>query len=160
MEAGSPRRRVTIADVADRANVSRAAVSKVLRNAYGVSPAMRARVRQAMTDLSYRPHAAARGMRGQTYTIGVMLPDIRNPFFPDIIDGVSEQLSGSDYQVLIGAGGGDPDSDARVTDAMILELDARPQRPVEHARRDRAADYHGARPDPGVEALRDVRDLG
>jgi hypothetical protein len=119
METELPRRRVTIADVAARASVSPAAVSKVLRNAYGVSPDMRARVRQAMTDLKYRPHAAARGMRGQTYTIGVMLPEIRNPFFPDIIDGVTEQLGGTDYQVLIGAGGGDPDSNARVTDAMI-----------------------------------------
>jgi LacI family transcriptional regulator len=119
MQTQPSRRRVTIADVAEHANVSRAAVSKVLRNAYGVSPAMRARVRQAMTDLKYRPHAAARGMRGQTYTIGVMLPDIRNPFFPDIIDGINEQLSDTEYQVLIGAGGGDPDSNARTTDAMI-----------------------------------------
>jgi LacI family transcriptional regulator len=119
MKTGSPRRRVTIADVAERANVSQAAVSKVLRNAYGVSPTMRTRVQQAMADLKYRPHAAARGMRGQTYTIGVMLPEIRNPFFPDIIDGVTEQLSDTDYQVLIGAGGGDPDSNARITDAMI-----------------------------------------
>jgi LacI family transcriptional regulator len=119
MELESPRRRATIADVAERADVSPAAVSKVLRNAYGVSPGMKARVRQAMTDLNYRPHAAARGMRGQTYTIGVMLPELRNPFFPDVLDGVTEQLSGTDYQVLIGAGGGDPDSNARVTDAMI-----------------------------------------
>ena len=44
-------RRITIADVALRANVSTAAVSKVLRNAYGVSPAMQVRVRQAMTEL-------------------------------------------------------------------------------------------------------------
>jgi LacI family transcriptional regulator len=119
METESPRRRVTIADVAVHANVSPAAVSKVLRNAYGVSPAMRARVRQAMTDLKYRPHAAARGMRGQTYTLGVMLPEIRNPFFPDVVDGITGQLADTDYEVLMGAGGGDPDSNARITDAMI-----------------------------------------
>ena len=67
-------------------------MSKVLRNAYGASPTMRAKVRQAIAELGYRPHAAARGMRGQTYTIGVMLPDIRNPFFADILDGVTERL--------------------------------------------------------------------
>jgi LacI family transcriptional regulator len=112
-------RRVTIADVALRANVSTAAVSKVLRNAYGVSPAMQVRVRQAMTELGYRPHTAARGMRGQTYTIGVLMPDVRNPFFPEIIEGVAEQFGGTDYQVLLGLGGSEPESQARMTEAMV-----------------------------------------
>src|SRR5688572_23182155 len=103
--AGATPRRVTIADVASRANVSTAAVSKVLRNAYGASPAMQARVRQAMAELGYRPHAAARGMRGQTYTIGAMIPDVRNPFFPEIIEGIAEHLSDTEYRVLLGPGG-------------------------------------------------------
>lgn len=112
-------RRVTIADVAGRANVSTAAVSKVLRNAYGVSPSMQERVRQAMTELGYRPHAAARGMRGQTYTIGVLIPDVRNPFFPDIIEGIAALLEDTDYQVLLGPGGSEPESQTRITDAMV-----------------------------------------
>jgi LacI family transcriptional regulator len=118
MGDASPRR-VTMADVATRANVSTAAVSKVLRNAYGVSPSMQARVRQAMTELGYRPHAAARGMRGQTYTIGVMIPDVRNPFFPEIIEGVNGHLDGTDYQVLLGVGGSESESQARITEAMV-----------------------------------------
>jgi LacI family transcriptional regulator len=112
-------KRITIADVASLANVSTAAVSKVLRNAYGVSPAMQERVRQAMTELGYRPHAAARGMRGQTYTIGVMIPDVRNPFFPEIIESLSAHLDGTDYQVLLGPGGSDAESQTRITDAMV-----------------------------------------
>ena len=60
----------TIEDVAALAGVSRAAVSKVIRNAYGVSPAMRERVGEAIQQLSYRPRVAARAMRGSTYTIG------------------------------------------------------------------------------------------
>jgi len=111
--------RVTIADVASHASVSTAAVSKVLRNAYGVSPAMQARVRQAIAELGYRPHAAARGMRGQTYTIGVMIPDVRNPFFPELIEGISDHLAGTEYQALLGPGGSDPGSQARITEAMI-----------------------------------------
>lgn len=97
-----PTRRVTIVDVARHANVSTTAVSKVLRNAYGASPAMRAKVQQAIEELGYRPNAAARGLRGQTYTIGVMLPDIRNPFFPEILDGLTDHLAGTDYHVLLG----------------------------------------------------------
>lgn len=113
------RRRVTMADVATRANVSTAAVSKVLRRAYGVSPAMEARVRAAMAELGYRPHGAARGMRGQTYTIGVLIPDLRNPFFPEIIEGLTEQFEGTDYQVLLGPCGSEPASQARCADAMV-----------------------------------------
>jgi LacI family transcriptional regulator len=114
-----PPRRITIIDVAQHAQVSTTAVSKVLRNAYGTSPTMRAKVRAAIAELGYRPYAAARGMRGQTYTIGVMLPDIRNPFFPDILDGLTERLRDTDYQVLLGPGGNGEQAEARVTEAMI-----------------------------------------
>ena len=115
-----PHRRVTIVDVALHANVSTTTVSKVLNNSYGASPAMRAKVRQAIAELGYRPNAAARGMRGQTYTIGVMLPDISNPFFPQIIDGITAGLHDTDYQVLLGPGGcNDAETEARVTEAMI-----------------------------------------
>jgi LacI family transcriptional regulator len=112
-------RRVTIVDVARHAGVSTTAVSKVLRNAYGASPQMQQRVRAAIDELGYRPSAAARGLRGQTYTIGVMLPDIRNPFFADVLDGVTDQLAGTDYQVLMAPCCNDEAGEVRVTDALI-----------------------------------------
>src|SRR3954464_14920591 len=98
-------RRVTIADVASHAQVSTTAVSKVIRNAYGVSPAMRDRVKAAIDELGYRPQAAARAMCGRTFTIGVMLPHIRNPFFADILDGLTAQLDGTGYQAIMIQGG-------------------------------------------------------
>jgi LacI family transcriptional regulator len=119
MEPAAPPRRITIVDVARHANVSTTAVSKVLRNAYGASSTMRAKVRQAIEELGYRPYAAARGLRGQTYTIGVMLPNIRNPFFAEILDGLTEWLDGTDYQVLLGPGCNGEEAEARVTEAMI-----------------------------------------
>ncbi|MDT3442277.1 MULTISPECIES: LacI family DNA-binding transcriptional regulator [unclassified Pseudofrankia] len=117
----SPKRtkRVTITDVARHAGVSTPAVSKVLRNAYGVSPAMQERVRAAMAELDYRPHAAARGMRGRTYTIGVLLDNIRNPFFADILDGVRDQLRDSEYTVLVGAAGFGADDQAKTIRSMV-----------------------------------------
>jgi LacI family transcriptional regulator len=114
-----PHRRVTIVDVARHANVSTTTVSKVLRNAYGASPAMRAKVQQAIEDLGYRPYAAARGLRGQTYTLGVLLPDIRNPFFPEILDGITDTLRGTDYHVLLGPSCDSEKEEATITDAMI-----------------------------------------
>ena len=120
MEPPAPPRRVTIVDVAVHAQVSTTTVSKVLRNAYGASPAMRAKVQQSISELGYRPNAAARAMRGQTYTLGVMLPDLRNPFFPEILDGLTEALRGTEYQVLVGPGGcNDEQAESHVTDAMI-----------------------------------------
>ena len=118
MQKPAPRR-VTIVDVARHAQVSTTAVSKVLRNAYGASPAMRAKVQQAIAELGYRPSAAARGLRGQTYTIGVMLPDLRNLFFADILDGIATQLADTDYQVLLAPGCNGEKAEARVIDAMI-----------------------------------------
>jgi LacI family transcriptional regulator len=95
------RRHATIEDVARVAGVSRAAVSKVLRNAYGVSDAMRERVTAAMTELNYRPRIAARAMRGRTYTIGIELPDLTNHFFARIVKGATEALDGTPYQLII-----------------------------------------------------------
>ncbi|WP_030912000.1 LacI family DNA-binding transcriptional regulator [Streptomyces sp. NRRL F-5126] len=112
-------RRVTITDVARHAGVSTSAVSKVLRNAYGVSDAMRERVREAMDALDYRPHAAARGMRGRTYTIGVLLDNLRNAFFADILDGVNERLRSTDYQMLLGAAGFGAEDQLRLARAMV-----------------------------------------
>ncbi|MCA1220778.1 LacI family DNA-binding transcriptional regulator [Streptomyces sp. 8L] len=112
-------RRVTITDVARYAGVSTSAVSKVLRNAYGVSDAMRERVREAMEALDYRPHAAARGMRGRTYTIGVLLDNLRNAFFADILDGVGERLRGTDYQMLLGAAGFGAEDQTKLARAMV-----------------------------------------
>jgi DNA-binding LacI/PurR family transcriptional regulator len=96
--------RVTIKTVAKDAGVSVAAVSRVLRDAYGVSSTLRDKVLASIKSLNYRPHTAARGMRGQTYTLGVLLPDLRNPFFADIMAGVNDALERTQYQALLGIG--------------------------------------------------------
>ncbi|MFE9686260.1 LacI family DNA-binding transcriptional regulator [Streptomyces sp. NPDC006285] len=120
MQQGSQRKkRVTITDVARHAGVSTAAVSKVMRNAYGVSAAMQEKVRSAIAELDYRPHAAARGMRGRTYTIGVLLDNIRNTFFADILDGIRDELHNSEYTVLVGAAGFGAEAQSKTTQAMV-----------------------------------------
>jgi LacI family transcriptional regulator len=116
---GKSNGRVTIRTVAEDAGVSVAAVSKVLRDAYGVSEAMRQRVQASIGKLGYRPHAAARGMRGQTYTLGVLLPDLRNPFFADIMAGVNDALERTQYQPLLGVGQSETPLEQALVDAMI-----------------------------------------
>ncbi|HWV20602.1 MAG TPA: LacI family DNA-binding transcriptional regulator [Devosia sp.] len=94
--------RITIREVASDAGVSVAAVSKVLRDAYGVSEALRAKVQASMEKLNYRPLASARGLRGRTYTLGLVFPDLRNPFFADIFAGVNSALERTRYQAMQG----------------------------------------------------------
>lgn len=98
-------RSITIEDVARAAGVSRAAVSKVIRDAYGVSDEMKAKVEAAIADLGYRPRVSARAMRGATYTLGIGIPTIRNPFFTKIISGTSMALEGTRYQLIIAPAG-------------------------------------------------------
>lgn len=111
--------RVTIREVAEDAGVSVAAVSKVMRDAYGVSDVMQSKVRASIARLGYRPHTAARGMRGQTYTIGVLLADIKNPFFPQIIDGIDDSLVETQYVPLFGIGHGSTATEKAIVHAMV-----------------------------------------
>jgi DNA-binding LacI/PurR family transcriptional regulator len=111
--------RVTIREVADDAGVSVAAVSKVLRDAYGVSDALRAKVRTSMDKLGYRPLAAARGMRGQTYTLGLVMPDLRNPFFADIMVGVRNALERTQYHTMIGISESSVYTEMAIVESMI-----------------------------------------
>ncbi len=98
-------RRVTIQDVAKDARVSISAVSKVLRDAYGVSPEMRAKVTEAIERLGYRPQAGARAMRGRSYAVGVMLAALSHPFQPEIVEGITDELEPGPYQEILITGG-------------------------------------------------------
>lgn len=111
--------KVTIKTVAADAGVSVAAVSKVLRDAYGVSAALRSRVEASIERLGYRPRAAARAMRGQTYTLGFLIPDMHNPFFGDIFAGVNAALERTQYQTLLGVSGSATSIETALIEAMI-----------------------------------------
>ena len=92
---------ITIEDVARAAGVSRAAVSKVIRDAYGVSDEMKTKVEAAIDELGYRPRVSARAVRGATYPLGIEIPTIKNPFFTKIISGAASALEGTRYQLII-----------------------------------------------------------
>ncbi len=98
------KRRPSITDVALEAGVSKAAVSKVIRNAYGVSPAMRAQVDAAIDRLGYRPRVGARSMRGPSFTIGFEIPHLGNEFYTQLVQGAAKHLAGSGYQLMLAPG--------------------------------------------------------
>lgn len=99
-----PKKRPSITDVAAEAGVSKAAVSKVIRNAYGISPAMRERVEAAIDRLDYRPRVGARAMRGASFTIGFEVDRLGNDFFTQVVSGAASHLAGSGYQLIVAPG--------------------------------------------------------
>ena len=101
---GSSSDRVTIRHVAEHAGVSVAAVSKVLRNAYGVSEALRSKVEQSIDVLKYRPSTAARAMRGRTFTVGILVVELTNPFVPVLLEGIDAGLEAANYKAMVGVG--------------------------------------------------------
>lgn len=113
-------RRATATDVARAAGVSRAAVSKVIRNAYGVSDDMRERVLAAIEQLGYRPSVAARATRGtRSYTIGFELHDLENPALSRILRGAAAGVDGSGYQLIIAPGGVADEQGVEAIEALV-----------------------------------------
>lgn len=96
----------TQADVARLAGVSRATVSHVLNNRLDrqvpVSEETRRRVLEAVIELDYVPDARALALRsGSTKTIGLIIPDIHNPHFWEVVDGVEKEASAAGYHILL-----------------------------------------------------------
>lgn len=93
----------TMKDVAERANVSTATVSRALMNPEKVSQATRNKVEQAAIDVGYLPGSLNRNLkRNESRTILVIVPDICDPFFSEIIRGIEITAADQGYLVLIG----------------------------------------------------------
>lgn len=94
--------RATIADVAERAGVSIATVSRVINRTAPVAPETEAHVRAAIAELNYRPHMAAQVLAGRkTNTLGLLLPEIGGDFFSLMLRGVEAGARESGLSLLI-----------------------------------------------------------
>ncbi|MFI7209384.1 LacI family DNA-binding transcriptional regulator [Micromonospora aurantiaca (nom. illeg.)] len=112
----------TIYDVARRAGVSPATVSRVLNGRASVDPDMAARVRQAAQDLDYRPNAVARSLRrSRTSLWAVIISDIGNPFFTSMVRGVEDVAQEAGFSVVLCNGDEDPEKEARYVAAALAE---------------------------------------
>jgi LacI family transcriptional regulator len=117
-------RRPTQEDVARLAGVSRATVSYVINNRIGgnvrVSEETRRRVLEAVEKLGYQPNLLARSLRrGQTHTLGMIMPDSANPFFAEVARGVEDTSFEQGYSVILCNSDGDLKKELLYTKVLI-----------------------------------------
>jgi DNA-binding LacI/PurR family transcriptional regulator len=91
-------------DIARKAGVSIATVSRVLNNSGNVNEATRARILKAIRELNYQPSRVAKRLRSKSASsnlLGVLLPDIQNPFYVDVFRGIEETAYNRNYAIIL-----------------------------------------------------------
>jgi LacI family transcriptional regulator len=112
----------TIYDVARRAEVSPATVSRVVNGHANVDPTLAERVRRAMRELEYRPNAVARNLRRSRTTLwAVIISDIGNPFFTSLVRGVEDVAQRAGFSVVLCNTDEDPAKEGQYLDAALAE---------------------------------------
>ncbi|MEV0618923.1 LacI family DNA-binding transcriptional regulator [Nonomuraea sp. NPDC050404] len=116
--------RVTISDVGEAAGVSASTVSRVLNGTAKVDAALAARVHDAVRQLGYRPNAAAQGLaRGEWGTIGVLVPDLANPYFPEVLKAVSGVARAHGRRVMVMESDEDPSVEHDLVEDLMRSCD-------------------------------------
>jgi LacI family transcriptional regulator len=112
--------KVTVTDVAERAGVSTATVSRVLTGRRGTGAEVAQRVHDAVDALGYVPDYLAKALRDQrTATLGFVVPDITNPFFPALIQAVEASARAASSSILLVDARNDPDEERRVAELLV-----------------------------------------
>lgn len=112
----------TISDVAARAGVSTATVSRTLNGKSTVDPELAARVLEAAEELGYHPNGLARNLRRQeTAVLALIISDVENPFFTSIARGVEDLAQVSGYSVVLCNSDENEDKERRYLDVALQE---------------------------------------
>src|SRR2546423_5696464 len=115
---------VTIAEVAAAAGVSKATVSRVFRDPDLVNVRTRERVLLAASEVGYAPEPVAQGTRSsRTGSIGLIVPDIVNPFFPPAIKAVQNRARATHYSVYLADSDTHPSDEAEAAWTMSKQVD-------------------------------------
>ncbi len=107
-----PEARVTMHQIARAASVSLGTVSHVMNGTAAVRDPLRQRVLKAIKNLGYEPNELSRGLRmNKTNMIGMIIPDITNPFFPGVVRGVEDVAYKDSYRLVLCNTDDDPDKE-------------------------------------------------
>jgi LacI family transcriptional regulator len=110
----------TIEDVAARSGVSTATVSRVMSGSVPARPETRERVLAAARDLGYRPSGIARALkRRETRTLGLVITDITNPFYPQVVSAIEAAAHERGYGIVLANGGDDPARELEHLDLLV-----------------------------------------
>lgn len=113
-------KRATIKDVAALAGVSFATVSRTLADRPEISGETKARVRAACAQLGYVPNAAAKGLTGRgTQTLGLVVPDVSNPYFSGLATAIERTAAENGYRVLLSNSLQNQDRERQVMDSLL-----------------------------------------
>ncbi len=116
--------KVNIHEVARQAGVSISTVSRAFNAPDLLHPTTRARVLEVANALGYQPNRAARGLiTGTTGNMGLIVPDVANPFFPGLIKGAQSRARGADYAVFLADTDEDPAAELALIRAMAKQVD-------------------------------------
>lgn len=109
----------TITDVAKAAGVSKATVSKFLNGTHYVSADAKARIAEAVAHLRYAPNKVAQGLSlRRSYTIGLVVANISNPFYAELIRGAEVAAAARGYTLLLASTDGEPKREADIVKAL------------------------------------------
>jgi LacI family transcriptional regulator len=112
----------TMKDVAERAGVSTATVSRVISGNGGVSKKLEQQVKNSIKDLDYRPNQVARRLRRRsTRIVGVVVSDIKNPFFTTMVEGIESVLEENGYLLLLGNSNENPQRERQRINIFLSE---------------------------------------
>ncbi|WP_394175418.1 LacI family DNA-binding transcriptional regulator [Thalassotalea litorea] len=112
----------TIKDVAVKAGVSPALVSRVLNNKPGVSALAREKIQTAINELNYYPNQNARALnKGNLSAIGVILPNIITPYFSSIVSGIENVTSHNEVQIVLNSSSFDQDKELGALNTLIQQ---------------------------------------
>src|SRR6201991_4401803 len=115
---------VTIKDVARVAGVSPSTVSRALPTPSLAKAETRARVERSAAELGYQPNRAARGLiTGRTGNIGLVVPDVANPFFSDVLKGCAARAGNAHHVVFLADAAEDPRAEVELVAAMAKQVD-------------------------------------
>src|ERR1700743_320407 len=116
---------IRLKDIAAELNLSKMTISKVLRGQTDVSEDTKARVLQRARELNYRPNTTARSLRtGQTFIVGLIVPNIGDRYFGDVAQGVMQSIQATGYRLVVCPAQDEQELESQIDLLLSRQVDA------------------------------------